>query len=462
MVVRVFPPFPHVARPEPGTGRDAALDVVRAWSLLVVVAGHFLMQIMLWPPGGVPTTSNSLSSGDPWPYATWVFQVMPLFFVAGGAVNATSWRRFDGTWSQWVWQRVGRLMRPTVVFLLAGSAIFTVVSLLVRREVTDALVGGVTGPLWFLAVYIPVTAMTPLTLRWFDRSPLGSCLLLLVAVGVVDVLRLNVAETAGALNLVLAWTLVHQLGYWYDRGVSRPVAGGLVVAGLAANLLLTWRLGWYPPSLVGIPTERFSNMAPPDLVLVWHAATLFGVFVLVAPALRRWVRRPGAFTATARAGMLAMTVYLWHMLVLVGWLVVLHHLRMDLPVRIEVDDVAGPIVVPDGAGYWGWLALSAVGYVAVLWAVARWLWPLEFVRLPWFDAPCRRPAGGGGRTAVGVVLLSAGLLAVSGAGFSGFPLAVRHAYGLPLNAVAALVAVGAGLWLVRRPVPDRVGARMGA
>jgi fucose 4-O-acetylase-like acetyltransferase len=39
------------APPEPA--RDLALDVVRSWSLLVVVLGHFLMPIVLWT-GGVP------------------------------------------------------------------------------------------------------------------------------------------------------------------------------------------------------------------------------------------------------------------------------------------------------------------------------------------------------------------------------------------------------------------------
>jgi hypothetical protein len=78
-----------------------------------------------------------------------------------------------------------------------------------------------------------------------------------------------------------------------------------------------------------------------------------------------------------------MTVYLWHMLVLVALLSLLHVLDLDLPVRIESNGQ----IVPDGLGYWAWLALVAAVFVLCVYAVARWLWPIEFVHLPWFDAP---------------------------------------------------------------------------
>ena len=81
--MRVFPPLPPVPPvPDPGA-RDLALDVVRAWSLLVVVLGHFLMLILLWDADGIPASANTLTSGIPWPYVTWLLQVMPLFFIAG-------------------------------------------------------------------------------------------------------------------------------------------------------------------------------------------------------------------------------------------------------------------------------------------------------------------------------------------------------------------------------------------
>jgi hypothetical protein len=453
--MRVFPALPPVpAQPSPDDPRrDLALDVVRSWSLLVVVLGHFLMLIVLWGADDVPATGNTLTSGTPWPFVTWLLQVMPLFFIAGGAVNWRSNERFPGTYSQWLWQRVRRLMRPTLVYLAALAAIFAVVTVLVRREVTDAYVQGVTGPLWFLAVYIPVTALTPATSAWWRRHGVATIAVLAVAVVAIDVLRLHVGETWGAINMIAAWTLVHQLGYWYRHGVRRDVAVWCVVLGLAVNVVLTQVLHWYPTSLVGIPTEKFSNMAPPSVILVCHSFVLFGLFVLLAPWARRRFATPRAFRATARAGLFAMTVYLWHMLVLVAMLALLHVVGLDLPVRV-VDG----LIDPDGLAYWFWLVPVAVVFVLLVYCVARWLWPIEFLHLPWFDDPPQRSPSAEWVTGAGVVLVGGGLLAIAGAGFSGFPVAVHPAYGIPVSAAGALVAIVVGIALLRQPLPAPIPA----
>jgi hypothetical protein len=447
--MRVFPALPSVpAPPEPGT-RDLALDVVRSWSLLVVVLGHFLMLIVLWTDG-VPSTGNTLTSGDPWPFVTWGLQVMPLFFIAGGAVNWRSNERFPGTYSQWLWQRVARLMRPTLVYLVAMSAIFTVITILVPRSITDPYVQGITGPLWFLAVYIPVTALTPATTAWWRRHGPWTIAVLLAVVVVVDVVRLNSMETMGAINMIAAWTLVHQLGYWYRQGVPRVAAVASIVGGLGVNIVLTQVLHWYPTSLVGIPTEKFSNMAPPTIILVSHASVLFGAFVLLSPWIRRRFVAPRAFHATARAGLFAMTVYLWHMLVLMAWLSLLHVLGFDLPARVEAGNI-----VPDGLAYWAWLVPVAVVFALLVYCVARWLWPIEFVRLPWFDAPPGHVLTNEWVAALGTVLLSAGLLSIAGAGFSGFPTATAIAYGITVSTGIALLAILGGIALLRQPLPSR-------
>ena len=448
--MRVFPPLPAVpAPPAPGT-RDLALDVVRSWSLLVVVLGHFLMLIVIWNADGTPATGNTLTSGDPWPFVTWGLQVMPLFFIAGGTVNWRSNERFAGTFSQWLWQRVARLMRPTLVYLAAMSLIFTVVTVLVPRAITDPYVQGITGPLWFLAVYIPVTALTPATSAWWRRQGPWTIVVLLAVVLIVDAIRLTSFETVGAVNMAVAWTLVHQLGYWYRDGVSRPVAVLSIVGGLTVNVVLTQVLDWYPTSLVGIPTEKFSNMAPPTLILVCHAFVLFGAFVLLAPWIRNRFVTPRTFHATARAGLFAMTLYLWHMLVLVSWLSLLHVLGLDLPVSVESGQI-----VPDGLEYWAWLVPVAFGFVVLVYCVARWLWPIEFVRLPWFDAPPGRPLTSEWVAGIGTFLLGAGLLAIAGAGFSGFPTATAIAYGIKVSTGIALIAVVAGVALLRQPLPSR-------
>jgi hypothetical protein len=140
-----------------------------------------------------------------------------------------------------------------------------------------------------------------------------------------------------------------------------------------------------------------------------------------------------------------MTIYLWHMLVLVAWLSLLHVVGWDLPTRVQ-----GILVLPDGLPYWIRLIPVACGFVAVLYVIVRFLWPLEHMNLFWFDADVTR-ASSTTRSAIGVAMLALGLLAVSGTGFSGFPVAMQQAYGVSLSCSAALIVVLIALALLRQP-----------
>jgi peptidoglycan/LPS O-acetylase OafA/YrhL len=408
----MFPPLPHVTVTPETSKRDLALDVVRAWSLLVVVFGHFFMEIIDWS-SDIPYTGNTLSSGSNWPFVTWLLQVMPLFFVAGGAVNFGSYARSTGTYNQWIWQRMKRLMKPTSVFLLTMCVVFTILTFTVDTQVTDALVSGVSGPLWFLAVYVLVTALTPITSKWWNKSGGYSILTLFILAVLVDVVRLQVSSAAGVLNLIIIWVMVHQLGYWYIRGVQRNHAIMMIVVGLLNNFALTQVLKWYPTSLVGIPTEPISNMAPPTIVLMFHSIFLFGLFNLLAPKFQVWFARERAFRITTHAGMLAMTIYLWHMSILVLWLSILHRLKLDLPVQLltaeRSDGLRVLIVAPDGFPYWRGFLLSTICFGAILFVVVRNLWPLEFMKLPWFDSEPENLSHSRIRSVIGVLLVSVGL-----------------------------------------------------
>lgn len=442
--MRIFPPFPAVEPLTDNSSRDLALDSVRAWSLIVVVFGHFIMQIYLWEDG-IPLSGNTLSSGNLWPFATWILQVMPLFFVAGGAVNIGSYLRSSGNFNQWLWQRTRRLMKPTVVFLLTLAVIFSVITLVADERITDGLVSGVTGPLWFLSVYILVVALTPVSVKIWNLLGLKSIWVFFVLAVLIDYIRLNIADVAGVLNLIVIWVMVHQLGYWYQQGVSRTHAQVLIVIGLLSNVVLTQVLKWYPTSLVGIPTEKFSNMAPPTIILALHSFVLFGIFVLISPWLRKVSSTPQGFRLMSRAAMLAMTIYLWHMAVLVSWLTGLHYLGFDLPARIE-----NSTIVPDGIQYWIWLIPSTLGFGLVLYAIVRMLWPIEFMKIRWFDNPNVKISHSALRASFGTALISLGLLAIAGAGFSGFPLAIRESFGIPISSLGALLAIGLGLTLLRQ------------
>jgi hypothetical protein len=453
--VSVFPKMP-VDQAVAGfpDSRDLALDVVRSWALLVVVLGHFMMLIVWWGPGHVPVSSNTLASGDPWPWVTWLMQVMPLFFIAGGAVNLGSWQRHEGGYGQWMWQRVSRLMRPTIVYLTVVGVLAGVTAFLVPRTITDPLLAGLTGPLWFLAVYISVVALTPFTAFLWCRYRLASLVGMLVLIVLVDYGRFQVAEPIGLLNLILVWAFVYQLGYWYSQGVSRQAGVLALLTGLTANLIMVVGLDWFPISLVGLPGDEFSNLAPPDVVVVGHGLVLFGLFVLLAPWVNRVFRRPGPLRATIRAGLVAMSVYLWHFLVLMIVVAGLHLLGWDLPVRLEDG-----LVVPDGGAYWLLLVLVGVVFVALLAVVVAFLWPIEHVKLPGFDVRAKHERVAFARTSTitGVVLLMAGLLLMVGTGVSGFPFAVHDVYSLPVMAFVPFVFAFLGTLLVRRG--DRVRFR---
>ncbi|HMO11685.1 MAG TPA: acyltransferase family protein, partial [Actinotalea sp.] len=92
--------------------RDRYVDLLRAAAILVVVVGH-------WLTTAVTVTDGRLGGVNllyvvPWaPPVTWLFQVMPVFFLVGGYANAASLaalRRDGGTATAWVRSRALRLL----------------------------------------------------------------------------------------------------------------------------------------------------------------------------------------------------------------------------------------------------------------------------------------------------------------------------------------------------------------
>ena len=122
---------------------------------------------------------NQLLSTNTWShYLTWILQVMPLFFLVGGYANAASWRSARGrneSYGAWLRARLRRLVLPVLPLLAVwGVGAYAMFSIgldpdLIRRGSQAALV-----PLWFLATYLVVVALTPVTLRAWDRFGWGS------------------------------------------------------------------------------------------------------------------------------------------------------------------------------------------------------------------------------------------------------------------------------------------------
>ncbi len=454
--MRVFAAVPTArAAAETPPDRDRVVDGARAAALLVVVVGHVIMAVVAWPDG-VPVLGNLLAA-FPWTQAlTWILQIMPLFFFAGGAANALSYDRHHargGDYASWLWGRGRRLLRPVWVYLALMAVIATVVTLLAPAKTAEPLMMLTTQLLWFLGAYLLVTALAPLFRRTSRRGGVLGLLLLLGLVAVVDLARfaLGLPEAIGLLNFVLAWAVPAYLGALRARGTLGSYPWPSLVAAVAlaftANALLI-RYGPYPVSMVGMPGEPVSNMAPPTLVLAIHSVVLAALVTLLDAPLRRILERPRIWRPVTGVNLVAMTLYLWHLPVLITVFTVAHVLHLDRPVTIGADGYP----VPAGWGYLlGSLAFIAA-YALGVWAVVRLLWPLEHAPLVWWDAPLRgrrpSPRAAAVVACVATLLIGISTLVISATGLGGFPTRTIEYAGLPLNAAAAIavmLAAGAAL-----------------
>ncbi len=261
--------------------RERYVDFLRVFSLAVVMLGHWLMAVVEWRDGRL-VADNVLESAPAAQWLTWVFQIMPVFFVVGGFSNTASWTAAvrDGRgYGDWLTGRLVRLVRPVLAFALVWAAL--VAGLVVMGIDPGAVrAGSIAQPLWFLAVYVVVVAVAPALVaaqrRWGWAVAVG----LGAGVALVDLARWPLGvPLVGWANLALVWLFAHQLGVaWRDGAVdgwSRRRSVGLALAGLGGLVVLTGAAG-YPHSMVGGVGGTRSNTFPPSLALVALATWQFG------------------------------------------------------------------------------------------------------------------------------------------------------------------------------------------
>lgn len=259
--------------------RDRFADLLRVASILVVVAGHWLMAVVAWRHGRVEG-GNALAQVPGLWLATWLLQVMPLFFFVGGLANLVSARR-GGGWSGFVRGRAARLLRPTLAFLAVWAGGAAALGLAgVPEAVLRPVARLVVQPLWFLGLYLLVVAVAPAMLRLHRRFGPAVVLWLGLAAAAADIAgRLPGLDRVGQLNFLLVWLFAHQLGFLYADGTlagwSRRAHAAMAGGGLAALVALTASGAW-PPSMVGLPGDRVSNMSPPSLCMVALTVWLVG------------------------------------------------------------------------------------------------------------------------------------------------------------------------------------------
>jgi len=387
-----FPTPAEVAAQTP-PDRDRAIDVIRIGALLGVVVGHTVMATSIIADG-VLHWDNLLTTSVVFQAATWIFQIMPLFFFAGAAASMASWRA-DVSWGQWLMKRCARLFRPVFYYLTFWAVALTVLRQVLPPHVYDPVAGVSTQLLWFLGAYVLMLAAMPLLSRVTTTTHLvAGVAVVYLAVAAVDVTRLTVAgwQGLGYANLAV-WLIPGLFGVAYRRGLLRPASAlraGLAM--LAVNVALV-AFGPYELSLVGIEGQRLANMTPPSLLLAGHAIMMCCFIIAAAPAIGRWAQTPRVWWLTAIGNSGAMTLYLWHMPALLGI-----HLLFDLTGH------------PRYPGQPDFLAISVAqlllmaALVAALFVALR---PLENNPLPGWDRPIA--VSGARSVAVGILLCVAGL-----------------------------------------------------
>jgi len=300
--------------------RNRIVDFWRATAILVVVFGHWLAASIWLNPDGEVELLNSLE----WvPYAgwlTWVVQVMPIFFLAGGYANARGLRKVqqgDELRREWITARVRRLFAPVIPLLAVWVGLIIVLGRFVPTDIVQAGSMSATLPVWFLAVYLALTALAPFTHRWWKQSGVISIATLVFAAAAVDIARFVFSVPGiGWVNFAFVWAAVHQLGYWWaerDRAGIPPRTGWIVAAGSLALLIALTATDVYPVAMVGIPGAGVTNMTPPTLAMAILASMQLGIIWGTQDAVRRFTASTRGWHSVVAVSGVIMTIYLWHL-----------------------------------------------------------------------------------------------------------------------------------------------------
>lgn len=306
---------PATAPPATPAARDPYIDFLRAVSLLVVVAWHWAFTIVRWRDDGPHATSPIGFTTGMW-LATWLFQVMPLFFYVGGYSHLSAWERArargDGL-GRFVTVRLRRLAVPALTLLAVWVTIGIVLTATFDASWVWRAVKLVVSPLWFMAVYLMLVALLPVFL-WLHQRFDSVVLVWMAAIAAgIDIVRFRYDHPwVGLVNMIVVWGLCHQLGFFYHRLVDahRRVDWTLFWAGLAAlgGLVLS---GLYPGSMVGVPGET-SNMAPPTLCIVALVLFQAGVAEVIRPGVERRLKRPRWQRVSTTMNRFSMPLFLFH------------------------------------------------------------------------------------------------------------------------------------------------------
>lgn len=416
-------------------GRDLTLDLARVVCVILVVFVHILFTGVGRGPDGSLLIERTVEAQSWFTAASWIANIMPLFFVVGGYAARAGWRSASArgdTAADFVRVRLIRLARPALpLFVFFALTLGATRMLGIDPALVDTIAIGVGSPLWFLAAYMIVQALAPVMMRLHERHGAWVLLGLLAGAVLVDTFRFTVVggflgiqpvagtgyglgqELFGIPNIVFVWLFAQQIGFFLFDGwfASRRwwQLSLLIVAGYAAL--------WGLVSLGGYSWNMLGNQWPPTTAMVVLAVIQAAALTLLHSPLTALMRSRAAQGVVFVIGSRLMTIYLWHL----PMIMVLIGVQLVLPI---------PLPLPGSAVWWWTRPVFLVIVLAAVWLLSLWLIRFE-----------RAPASGPSRFPSTAAVVAAVLVFIA-------PIIAITAYGLDfLLAAIALVCTGVALWL---------------
>lgn len=302
--------------------RNRYVDFLRAVSILVVITGHWLIAAPYYHDGSL-TPSDLLEIQPNAQWLTWIFQVMPIFFIVGGYANAVSLegaRKRKVGYADWLARRLIRLVTPLFALLLGWAILATLLRFSgVSGDVIGLASRAALIPTWFLAIYIMVVILAPATYNAWRRWGFASFWAFAAAGALVDIGFFAAdVQWLGWSNYFWIWLAVHHLGYAWRDGRAGSPARLIVCSAVALSMLLLLVFkGSYPLAMAGSPDEALSNSRPPKITLLALGIFQFGLLLAAEGPMRRLLSGLRVWAATVLINSMIMTVYLWHLTVMV-------------------------------------------------------------------------------------------------------------------------------------------------
>ena len=408
--------------------RNRYVDFLRAVSIVFVIIGHWLIATA-WYVDGELNPGHLLKSHPQTQWLTWWFQVMPIFFIVGGYSNAVSLesaKRKGQDYAEWLAARLYRLVTPLLALFVAWAAVASVMTLMdVRPEVIVFTSQSALIPTWFLSIYITLALLAPTAYKFWRRYGFLSFWALVAVAVIVDVLFFAAdIHWPGWTNYVWVWLAVHQLGFAWRDGRMGSVPKLLIYSALgfvALYALVRW--GPYPLAMVGSPDDGLSNTSPPKITLLALAVFQFGLLLSLEGPMRKVLSNLSLWTATVLINSMIMTVYLWHITIMVIFGSVLY-LSGGFGFHIE----------PGTMDWWLTRPLWIGSLIVLLVPAALVLSSLERR-----SRNTDKPVPSAARQVTGAVMTCLGIALLAMWGFGGAPVA-----GFGLGAFALVIA-GAGI-----------------